>query len=68
MNDLYVAPAARGRGIGAKLIEACSEECAQHGAIALEWYTKPSNQRAQAVYDRTGASREEWISYSLSVS
>ena len=68
MNDLYVAPAARGRGIGAKLIEACAGECMHHGAIALEWYTAPSNKRAQAVYDRTGASREEWINYSLPVS
>jgi GNAT superfamily N-acetyltransferase len=68
MNDLYVAPAARGGGIGAKLIEACAGECAHHGAIALEWYTAPTNKRAQAVYDRTGASREEWINYSLLVS
>ena len=68
MNDLYVAPAARGRGIGATLIEACAGECMHHGAIALEWYTAPTNKRAQAVYDRTGASREEWINYSLPVS
>jgi GNAT superfamily N-acetyltransferase len=68
MNDLYVAPAARGNRIGATLIEACAGECAHHGAIALEWYTAPGNRRAQAVYDRTGAAREEWISYSLPVS
>jgi GNAT superfamily N-acetyltransferase len=68
MNDLYVAPAARGNRIGAKLIEACGEECRRQGAVALEWYTAPSNKRAQAVYDRTGASREEWLSYSLPVS
>jgi GNAT superfamily N-acetyltransferase len=68
MNDLYVAPAARGGGIGATLIEACAGECVHHGAVALEWYTAPTNKRAQAVYDRTGASREEWINYSLPVS
>jgi GNAT superfamily N-acetyltransferase len=68
MNDLYVAPAARGLGIGTALIEACAGESVHHGASGLEWYTAPSNARAQAVYDRTGATREEWISYSLSVS
>jgi GNAT superfamily N-acetyltransferase len=68
MNDLYVAPAARGHGIGTALIEACAGESVHRGAIALEWYTKPTNTRAQAVYDRTGASREDWVSYSLPVS
>jgi GNAT superfamily N-acetyltransferase len=67
MNDLYVAPAARGHGVGMALIEACRSESAAHGAIALEWYTAPSNARAQSVYDKTGATREEWISYSLPV-
>lgn len=67
MNDLYVAPAARGNGIGTSLIEACAGESVHHGAIGLEWYTAPGNARAQAVYDRTGATREEWISYSLPV-
>lgn len=68
MNDLYVAPAARGLGIGTALIEACAGESVHHGAIGLEWYTAPSNARAQVVYDKTGATREEWINYSLSVS
>lgn len=68
MNDLYVVPAARSHGIGTALIEACAGESVHHGAIGLEWYTAPSNRRAQALYDRTGASREEWVSYSLPVS
>jgi GNAT superfamily N-acetyltransferase len=68
MNDLYVAPAARGNGIGRALIEACASECRQQGAVELEWYTAPGNARAQATYDRTGAIREEWVSYSLPIS
>jgi ribosomal protein S18 acetylase RimI-like enzyme len=67
MNDLYVAPAARGRGIGSALIDACVAECHQRGLRELEWYTAPDNTRAQAVYDRTGATREEWVSYSLAL-
>jgi GNAT superfamily N-acetyltransferase len=68
MNDLYVAPAARGQGIGAALIDACAAECAQRGVSGLEWYTAPSNARAQSVYDGTGASRSEWVNYYLPVS
>ena len=67
MNDLYVAPAARGRGIGMALIEECKRESLERGAVALEWYTAPSNARAQAVYDRTGAVRGDWVCYSLTL-
>lgn len=68
MNDLYVAPGARGRGLGAALIEACEAHCAQHGVGILEWETAPDNKRAQAVYDRMGAERSEWIAYTRAVS
>lgn len=67
MNDLYVDPAARGSGLAERLIEACAERCREHGAGALQWQTAPENLRAQAVYDRVGATRESWIDYSLAV-
>ncbi len=68
MNDLYVAPAARGGGLGAELISACEAECAARGVEILEWETAPSNARAQAVYDRLNAVRSEWVTYTLAVS
>jgi GNAT superfamily N-acetyltransferase len=67
MNDLFVRPHARGRRIGERLIEACVRRCAQHGAEEMEWQTAPNNIRAQALYDRAGARREQWLSYSLEV-
>ena len=67
MNDLYVDPAARGSGVGAALIEACAAECAARGVHILEWETAPENHRAQALYDRFGAQRSEWIAYTLAV-
>ena len=67
MNDLFVAPAARGTGAAAALIEACAEECRRHGAAELSWQTAPENERAQKVYDRIGAKRSQWVDYSLSV-
>jgi ribosomal protein S18 acetylase RimI-like enzyme len=65
MNDLFVAPAARGQRVGERLIEACLERCRARGALALEWETALENERAQALYDRVGAKRERWLSYSL---
>jgi GNAT superfamily N-acetyltransferase len=67
MNDLFVAPAARGTGAADALIAACLERCREHGAVALTWQTRPDNHRAQAVYDRAGARRSEWLDYDLPV-
>jgi len=65
MNDLFVAEDARGQGIADQLIEACGAECTQRGAGRLTWQTAPDNFRAQAVYDRVGGTREQWIDYWL---
>lgn len=67
MNDLYVAPEARGTGLAERLIAACVERCAKRGIPALEWQTAPENLRAQAVYDRVGATRESWLTYTIAV-
>jgi GNAT superfamily N-acetyltransferase len=67
MNDLFVAPAARGTGTAEALIHACVDECRQHGAEELTWQTARDNARAQGVYERIGAARAEWVDYSLSV-
>ena len=67
MNDLFVAESARGQGLADRLIEVCRSECADHGALRLSWQTAPDNLRAQAVYDRVGAVREQWVDYWLAV-
>jgi GNAT superfamily N-acetyltransferase len=66
MNDLFVAEHARGGGLAELLIEACRAECARRGARRLTWQTAPDNARAQAVYDRVGGNREQWVDYWLS--
>lgn len=63
MNDLFVSGDARGGGIADALIEACRAECAKRGIPRLAWQTAPDNLRAQAVYDRVGATREQWVDY-----
>jgi GNAT superfamily N-acetyltransferase len=65
MNDLYVAPEARGRGAAEGLILACLERSRKRGAVRLEWQTALDNHRAQAVYERVGGKREQWLDYSL---
>ena len=68
MNDLYVAAEARGTGVAGALIAACLERCREHGATELIWQTAKDNVRAQALYDRIGATRDDrWLDYSLPV-
>jgi GNAT superfamily N-acetyltransferase len=68
MNDLFVAPDGRGGGYADALIAACAERCRERGAPELAWQTAYTNLRAQAVYDRVGAKRDErWLDYSLDV-
>jgi GNAT superfamily N-acetyltransferase len=63
MNDLFVGEGARGTGAADALIRACRDECSRRGVRRLAWQTAPDNHRAQAVYDRAGATREQWVDY-----
>ena len=65
MNDLFVTDSARGQGLADRLIAACRSECSARQVRRLTWQTAPDNARAQAVYRRVGATREEWIDYWL---
>ena len=65
MNDLFVAPEARGSGTAEALIERCRAACRERGATRLTWQTAKDNLRGQAVYDRVGGTREEWLDYWL---
>jgi GNAT superfamily N-acetyltransferase len=68
MHDLFVRPPARCTGVADRLIEACVDECRRHRAAKLAWQTAHDNARAQAVYERVGATRDEWLDYWLAVS
>jgi GNAT superfamily N-acetyltransferase len=65
MNDLFVAPAARGSGTAEALIRLALDHSRNHGASSLGWQTAHDNHRARAVYERVGARCEEWLDYSL---
>ena len=67
MNDLFVIPDRRGSGVAEALISECAKRCAEHGATSMGWQTAKDNLRAQAVYKRVGATREEWLDYSVTL-
>jgi GNAT superfamily N-acetyltransferase len=68
MNDLFVVADARGGGHAETLIAECAERARARGATELAWQTARDNIRAQAVYERVGATRDErWLDYSLDV-
>jgi ribosomal protein S18 acetylase RimI-like enzyme len=60
-----VSEHARGQGLAERLIETCRVQAQRRGARRLTWQTAPDNTRAQAVYERVGATREHWVDYWL---
>lgn len=64
LDDLFVAPAHRGRRVGDALIEAVAEIGREHGWTVLRWITAETNYRGRAVYDRL-ATRTPWLTYDI---
>ena len=67
MNDLFVTPEARGRGVGRALIEASRAVARARGAAWLEWATAPDNHAAQRLYDSMTSEKSTWLEYELDV-
>jgi GNAT superfamily N-acetyltransferase len=65
MEDLFVTPEARGQGAADALIRGCADRAREHGAPVLSWQTATDNHRAQAVYERVGATGDVWLEYEL---
>jgi GNAT superfamily N-acetyltransferase len=64
LDDLFVAPQARGSGAAAALIAALAAEGRRRGWSTIRWITAEDNHRARAVYDRLAA-RTGWVTYDL---
>ncbi len=52
LEDLFVPPACRGRGIARGLIEAVARRAREEGAGRLYWLTHQQNTTARVLYDR----------------
>jgi GNAT superfamily N-acetyltransferase len=65
LNDLFVVPEARGRGVGRALIEHCRGLCRKRAASKLVWETALDNDTAQRLYDGIGAEKSTWLTYEI---
>jgi GNAT superfamily N-acetyltransferase len=52
LEDLFVTPAARGRGLGAALLEWLRNAMRAEGWARLYWVTRSDNTQARRLYDR----------------
>lgn len=67
LEDLYVRPAARGFGIGRKLLEHLARITVERGWGRLEWSVLDWNEPSIAFYKKMGAKpMDEWTIFRLS--
>lgn len=67
LEDLFVRPEARRRGVGRRLLEHLAAIALERGCARMEWAVLDWNERAIEFYRSLGASpNEEWTTYRLS--
>jgi GNAT superfamily N-acetyltransferase len=67
LEDLFVRPAFRRRGLARKLLKELASECVASGYTRLDWEVLDWNVDAIALYDSVGGKpMTEWITYRLS--
>lgn len=65
LEDLYVAEAARGRGVGRRLIESLRDRATEMGCERLYWNTDHDNTRARALYDSLTGGEDGHVRYRM---
>ena len=66
LEDLFVLPAYRKRGLGSAFLKQCIQMAYDRGCDRMEWTCLDWNTKAQAVYEALGAQRlSEWYLYRL---
>ncbi|MGV0715245.1 GNAT family N-acetyltransferase [Mycolicibacterium sp. XJ662] len=67
LEDLYVRPQFRRRGLARKLLAALARECVANGYTRLTWAVLDWNIDAIALYDAVGGKPQtDWITYRVS--
>ena len=64
LEDLFVAPVARGAGAGQRLIQALADLGKREGWRRVYWHTHETNYRARTLYDRL-APRTDYVRYDI---
>ena len=69
LEDLFVLPEFRGRGIGTAFLQHCVTLAQERGCGRLEWTCLDWNTKAQNVYEgKMGAKRmSEWLLYRMTI-
>jgi len=68
LNDLFVRPEARSRGIGAALLHAACDVAREGGAARLSLSTAVDNSAAHALYVRAGWQRDaQFHTYAIAI-
>jgi GNAT superfamily N-acetyltransferase len=64
LEDLFVAPEARGSGAARALIDALTERGRANGWRRIYWHTHEDNYRARTLYDRV-TPRTDYVRYDI---
>lgn len=64
LEDLFVAPEARGHGIGCALIEDLLARAKARGWTRLYWHTRQGNETARRLYDKFAVA-DDFVRYRL---
>lgn len=66
LQDLFVDPAVRGRGVARALIAGVADAARARGAPRLYWHTRADNVSARALYDKV-ARHDGFIRYDIAL-
>jgi GNAT superfamily N-acetyltransferase len=64
LDDLFVAPDARGAGAGTALLNRLKETAKERGLTVVRWITAEDNETARRLYDAV-AEKTTWVTYDL---
>jgi GNAT superfamily N-acetyltransferase len=64
LDDLFVDPAWRGRGVADALLAALAVLARERGCDVVRWITAEDNARARGAYDRV-ARATRWVTYDM---
>jgi len=66
LDDLFVAPSARGQEVSKQLIAAIVQVGKERNWSVIRWLTAEDNYRARSSYDKI-ATRTKWVIYDIAV-